>query len=133
MVSTSECVVDASAILAFVFRERGIDTVETWLERGAAASASTIQETVSKLVQKGASVDEAEEVVMALGLDIHALVTELAMAAGAMFPVTGAYGLSHGDRACLALSAHLGLPVITVDANWSNVASVLKVDVQQFR
>ena len=50
-----------------------------------------------------------------------------------MFPTTKRYGLGHGDRACLALGSALSLPVVTADANWSLVAAVLKVRVEQFR
>ena len=84
---------------------------------------------MSKLVQIGLDRREAEEAIVALGLDIHAL----ALAAGAMFPVTKAHGLSHGDRACLALGARLGVPILTADKAWSKVAPELGVTVDQFR
>ena len=129
----SACVVDASAILAYVFEERGAEAVDRWLDRGAAASALTVQETMSKLVEKGFSDGEAEEAILALGLNVVAIDTALAFAAGAMFPQTKPYGLSHGDRACLALGIQLDLPVVTADGNWSAVAPALKVRVEQFR
>ena len=88
---------------------------------------------MSKLVQKGFGDDDAEETIHSLGLRVHALDTSLAIAAGAMFPITKRHGLGHGDRACLALGIHLGLPVLTADANWSKVASNLGVHVEQFR
>lgn len=129
----SACVVDTSAILAYAFAERGAETVERWIDAGAAVSALTIQETVSKLCQTGLSQGEARELVLALGLRIHALDLDLAMSAGAMFAVTKAFGLSHGDRACLALGLKLSVPVVTADKAWSQVAGPLGLQVEQFR
>lgn len=39
---------------------------------------------------------------LALGLHIHALDIDLTVSAGGMFAVAKPFGLSHGDRACLA-------------------------------
>ena len=62
------CVIDTSAILAYAFAERGATKIERWIDAGAAASALTVQETLSKLCQTGMSQDETEELVLALGL-----------------------------------------------------------------
>ena len=70
---------------------------------------------------------------LSLGVEIHALDTELAIEAGAMFPVTKPHGLSHGDRACLALGIRLDLPVATADGNRSAVAPTPQVRVEPFR
>ena len=129
----SACVVDASAILAYAFKEKGAVKVGRWIDRGAAVSALTIQETVSKLRQAGLPKGDAEELCAALGLDVRALDLSLALAAGNMFPLTKRFGLSHGDRACLALGLALGVPVITADKRWSDVADDLAVKVEQFR
>ena len=129
----SACVLDASAILAYAYREKGAVKVESWIEKGAAVSALTIQEVVSKLAQNGMPRTEAEELTLSLGLGLHVLDLRLAIDAGMMFPITKEYGLSHGDRACLALAATLDVPVITADEAWSDVADSLAVEVVQFR
>lgn len=129
----SGCVLDTSAILAYVYDEHGAATVEEWIEKGAAASTLTAQETISKLAQNGMPRTEAEEVISSLGLVFHALDLKLAIEAGMMFPFTKAYGLSHGDRACLALTKVLAIPVLTADKAWSKVAEALDVEVIQFR
>ncbi len=129
----SACVVDASAILAYAFKEKGAAKVGRWIDKGAVVSTLTIQETVSKLRQAGLPKDDAEELCAALGLDVRVLDLSLALAAGNMFPLTKRFGLSHGDRACLALGLALGVPVITADKRWSDVADDLDVKVEQFR
>ncbi|MDY8111145.1 PIN domain-containing protein [Fulvimarina sp. 2208YS6-2-32] len=90
------CVIDTSAILAYAFAERGAANVERWIDGGAAASTLTVQEAVSKLCQSGKSRNEAEDLILSLGLVIQDLDLDLAFSAGAMFDLTKPYGLSHG-------------------------------------
>jgi PIN domain nuclease of toxin-antitoxin system len=39
------------------------------------------------------------------------------------------WGLSLGDRACLALAAALGVPAVTADRSWQSVAEAVGVQV----
>lgn len=127
------CVIDTSAILAYAFDEKGATKVEQWIDDGAAASGLTIQETVSKLCQTGMGLEEADELVRSLGLTVHPLDFDLGVRAGGMFALTKPFGLSHGDRACLALGQKLVVPVVTADKAWSKIASDLGLRVEQFR
>jgi PIN domain nuclease of toxin-antitoxin system len=127
------CVIDTSAILAYAFAEKGATKVERWIDEGAAVSTLTLQETISKLCQTGMGVEEAEELVRALGLVVHVLDFDLAVRAGGMFALTKPFGLSHGDRACLALGQKLAVPVVTADKAWSKVARDLALRIEQFR
>lgn len=129
----SSSVLDASAVLAFLAQEVGAERVEESMDAGAAISTLTVQEVVSKLVQRGMGTEAAAEAIAALGLAVHELSFDLAVDAGAMFPLTRQFGLSHGDRACLALGRALGLVVLTADKAWSEVAGALGVRVEQFR
>ena len=129
----STCVIDTSAILAYAFAEKGAAKVERCIDAGASASALTIQEAISKLCQTGMTQDEAEELVRSLGLDVRPLDLALAFKAGGMFALTKPFGLSHGDRACLALGQALALPVVTADKAWSKVAKDLGIRIEQFR
>ena len=45
----------------------------------------------------------------------------------------GRRGLSHGDRACLALARQLGLPAVTADRPWADVAIALGDEVSLIR
>ena len=129
----SACVIDTSAILAYAFKEKGATKVERWIDAGAAVSTLTIQETVSKLCQNAMPMNEVTELVSSLGLEIHHLDLDLAFRAGGMFKVTRSFGLSHGDRACLALGQKMAAPIITADKAWSKVADELGIRVEQFR
>lgn len=126
-------VLDTSALLAYLAGEAGAERIERSLDAGAAASTLMVQETVSKLVQRGMTPEDAASAVADLGLETHDLTFPLAVDAGALFPLTRRHGLSHGDRACLVLARRLGVPAVTADKAWSDVAGEIGVRVEQFR
>ena len=103
------CVVDSSALLASLLDEPGGDVVDGWLRRGVVVSTLNVQELVSKIVRDGGTRDDAVATIEDLALEAqHDLTAALAIEAGAMIVHTRAYGLSHGDRACLALARSSG-------------------------
>lgn len=64
-----------------------------------------------------------------LGLTVIPFDEDLALRTGLLRPATSDYGLSLGDRACLALGQHLHRPVLTADRMWKTVK--LGVDIQR--
>ena len=128
------CVVDSSALLASLLDEPGGDVVDGWLRRGVVVSTLNVQELVSKIVRDGGTRDDAVATIEDLALEAqHDLTAALAIEAGAMIVHTRAYGLSHGDRACLALARYLDLPALTADRDWAKVAEAVGVRVELIR
>ncbi|MBM2575371.1 type II toxin-antitoxin system VapC family toxin [Jannaschia sp. Os4] len=126
-------VLDTSALIAFVFEEPGTDEVETWLDKGAAASSVVLQELLTRLLREGFDRGDADEAVENLGLSLFDHTPELAAAAANLYPVTRRFGLSHGDRSCLALAAALGVPAVTADREWASVGIELGASVELIR
>lgn len=122
------CVVDTSTVFVDLNEEQGVDQARRWL-RDAAMSAINLQEVVSKCLDKGVPAEAIPALIAALRLDVRPLDASLAMEAGMMELVTARLGLSHGDRACLALARKLGLPAVTADQAWADVAQELGVEV----
>lgn len=133
MTDVVACAIDTSAILAHLQGEAGGDVVLDWLERGAAASILNVQELASKLAEAGVERGQVEATVADLSLDVRPITLELALDAGFMRADAGRRGLSHGDRACLALARSLGLPAVTADRPWADVAPALGVEVSLIR
>ncbi|WP_142594264.1 PIN domain-containing protein [Pseudorhizobium endolithicum] len=125
----SACVIDTSAIMAYLNEENGAGTSESWLDRGATISALCVQETTANLVQRGVDQESALEMINALGLETHSLDFALAIDGGALISVTQPKGLSHGDGACLSLARRLGLPAVTADRVWAEIADDVGVEV----
>lgn len=113
-------VLDASAVLTLLNEEPGHELVSTALDE-AAMSSVNLAEVVSQLADHGMTEPEIHQVVDALGIEIHDLDVAAAYAAGLLRPVSRRYGLSLGDRACLALARHLDLPALTADRAWAEL------------
>ena len=122
------CVVDTSAVFVDLNEEPGAEEARRWLH-DAAISAINLQEVVSKSIDKGVPPDAIPGLIAALRFDVRPLDASLAIDAGIMRAATARLGLSHGDRACLALARKLGLPVVTADRAWAEVAQELGVEV----
>lgn len=123
-------VLDASAILAHINNEPGSDRAEAHFG-DALISAVNYSEIVAKLAERGASLGLIRAALSRYGLQIAAFTEELAELTGALRPATKAFGLSLGDRACLALGQLSGLPVLTADKSWKDLN--LPVEVQLLR
>jgi ribonuclease VapC len=115
------CVLDASALLAFLQREKGHEIVEQALIAGAAISQVNIAEVVSKLSQAGIPPDTIYKVLALPNLDMVDLDTAMAYRVGLLRSPTKLVRLSLSDRACLALAQFLKLPVLTTDSTWSSL------------
>jgi ribonuclease VapC len=117
----SSAVLDSSAVLALLLAEPGAERVRACLP-GALLSTVNLAEVISKLCERGMPAGEARRAVEMIGAEPVDFDREQASLVGALRPVTRAAGLSLGDRACLALGRLRGLPVLTTDAAWGQVA-----------
>lgn len=120
-------VLDASALLCLLNGEAGADRVAQALP-SAVIGAANLAEVVGKLRDRGLSMEEVEEVLGGLQLDIRPLMAAQAYAMGHLRPATRAFGLSLGDRACLALAAELGVSALTADQAWAGVEAGVEVE-----
>lgn len=121
---------DSSALLAITFNENGAARAEAVL-KGGILSTVNASELVARFVEVGAKESQARQWLLRFGLDIRPFDQELAIATGLLRATTKHFGLSLGDRACIALAQQLDRPVITADQRWSTLD--LGVDVQQIR
>ena len=126
----SEIVVDSSAVLAAITDEPGGDEVERDI-RGARISAVNLSEIIGWLAERGFAPENIVRIVTSFDLTVEVFDRSRALAAGLLAAQTKRRGISFGDRACLALTAELGLPVVTGDRNWRNLD--IGVDVRLFR
>ncbi len=125
-----EVVLDASAILAFINNESGMEVVMPLIE-SAIINTVTLAEVVTKLSELGMSESAVQDTLAGLGVQVVPFDEGQAFLAGMLRPATRRFGLSLRDRACLALGITLGLPVITSDRNWARVP--LDLDVRLIR
>jgi PIN domain nuclease of toxin-antitoxin system len=125
----ADVVLDASALLALLNEEPGGDVVEEAVTSGATISAVNLAEVVTKLVEIGASQAEISDVLDPLSLRVIPFDESLAYATGALRTVSRRFGLSLGDRACLALGLSLKATVLTSDRAWEKLGLPLQLRV----
>jgi ribonuclease VapC len=127
-------VLDASALLALVYRERGVERVQTAIRRGALISIVNWAESLSRMSELGEVVDVAVPRVKtqaaALGsLQIVSFEERDAIEAARLRGPTRHLGLSLADRACLALGRLRRLPVLTTDRAWRSLHISVRIEV----
>lgn len=116
----SKIVLDSSAVLALLRGEPGADIVEQSIDT-AAMSAVNLQEVAKELVRDGIDYADVRDIVNGLSLEILAHDQDAAFRAAELFPLTRQYGSGLGDRSCMALALHLGVPVLTTDREWTKI------------
>jgi ribonuclease VapC len=119
-------VLDASALLALLRGETGADKVNAALSGTAAINAINWAEVLSTLADLGDPPDEVcarltDSGVLGQTLLLWPADEALAVEIARLRTTTRPFGLSLGDRACLALALQLNLPVLTADRIWTKV------------
>ena len=113
-------VLDASAVLAVANSEPGQEKVRPFLQRSV-IGAVNLSEVLGKLVEKGMTLAQAEDDVRQFVGEVVPLDFSLASLTAELFPLAKPFGLSLGDRACLALGKQLNLTVLTAEQNWAKL------------
>jgi ribonuclease VapC len=127
------CVLDASALLAYLNDEAGADLVEAALLRGSAISAVNLAEVLSKLAEVGEDPEDVSENLKRRGLlggklVVSALSADDAVIIASLHRSTKTHGLSLGDRACLGLALRLHVPALTADRAWLRLKVAVRVE-----
>ena len=118
----NKVVLDTSAVLAYLFEEAGAEQVSPVLETASGLISSVnFAELVSKLTDQGMPPVIIRETLFGLELELVPYDEEQAFITGELRTVSKAYGLSQGDRACLALGIVKQLSVLTANRIWLNV------------
>ncbi|WP_420463246.1 type II toxin-antitoxin system VapC family toxin [Candidatus Palauibacter sp.] len=112
---------DASALLALVFEEKGATRVWDAVRRGAAISAVNAAEVASRLGGEGWTREEVEGFFEESSIEVVPFDRPAALLSGSYRQPTRHLGLSLGDRACLATARQLGLAALTADRAWAEL------------
>jgi len=113
-------VLDASALLALLNQESGHRQIEEVLPN-AVMSAVNVSEVISVLIRNQITDEEARNITADLVKEIIPFDESQAYIAASLIKKTKRYGLSFGDRACLALAKVNRIPVLAADKIWSKL------------
>jgi ribonuclease VapC len=113
-------ILDASALLALIFGEKGANHVQEALKRGVYMTTVNLCETMTKMLREGFTYKETTDI-----LEMRIMPIEvdgaLAYKAAELDIHTSKYGLSLGDRICVAAAWRWGYTAMTADQSWKNI------------
>lgn len=116
-------VLDASALLAFLFRETGHEIVSKHIN-DACISTVNMSEVIGRFVRDGIDPAPLVEKLLESSIQTIPFTFTHAIYAARLLRQTSRYGLSLGDRACLGLAQERALAVLTADAAWERLSEV---------
>jgi ribonuclease VapC len=115
-------------VLAVLLGERGSDRVVTVLEGGLLSTVNLV-EVHTRMISLGAAAAQVWSRIRNFNCEICPLTEEHARIAAELVTETRPYGLSLGDRACLALAIERNATVYTTDRTWKNLHLGIQVEV----
>ncbi len=126
--TTGKVVLDASALLAVLRNEPGGERVAPHLSRSI-MSAVNVAEVAAILSRRGMVASSVLADVSKIIGEIRPFDADQARLSATLDEKTRAFGLSLGDRACLALGVSTGLTVLTADGAWAKVGLEVAIEV----
>ena len=127
----SRVVLDASAILALLYREPGAERIENLLsleDTKVLISSVNLSEIYARLLRDEVHEDEAFRLLENLKLTVAPFTEADAYRAGRLQRKGQTAGLSFGDRACLALAETHRAVAWTADRAWTKVELNVQVE-----
>jgi len=121
-------VLDASAVLAVILNEPGNQRVLPFLE-GGLFSTVNLAEVHTRLLQRGVPAEDAWSGISGLQCEVCFFSDAQARIAAEVIGKTRPYGLSLGDRACLALAIEREATVYTTDRAWRELSLGVPIEV----
>lgn len=113
-------ILDASALLAYMYNEPGAEKVNPHLS-GALVSTVNLSEVLTRLARDEKDTEIVLQAIEAVGIEVVPFSTRHAHFAARLIKDTARHGLSLADRACLALGIDSKQPVLTADRIWTKI------------
>lgn len=117
----TKIIFDASAIIALFAKEKGYETIKAYLKDAVISSVNVAEVYKYCLEIQNLTSEEAENLFIILGIKIINFTNQQALITAKLLNKTKSYGLSLGDRACIALAMIENSPVITCDSIWKKI------------
>jgi ribonuclease VapC len=119
---------DSSAILALLLSEPGGSRVAPVLHNGVLSTVN-LAEVHTVLLRRGEDSITAWKKLTALPFEVCPLTQQQARLVAELEASTKRFGLSLGDRACLALAIERKAKVYTTDRTWKSLSLGIEVEV----
>ncbi|HJD59317.1 MAG TPA: type II toxin-antitoxin system VapC family toxin [Rickettsia endosymbiont of Omalisus fontisbellaquei] len=117
----SKIIFDASALIALFAKEDGYQLIKKHMRDGVISSVN-IAEVYKYCIEKQGLTEETAKILIKLSdIKIIDFCPEQALISANIINKTKIYGLSLGDRACIALAIFKNYPILTCDKVWQKL------------
>ena len=117
----SKIVFDSSALIMLFAKEKGYEIINQHM-KNAIISSVNIAEVYKYCIEvQNLTEDDCRTLIKLSGIKIIEFCEEQALITAKIIKKTKQYGLSLGDRACIALAMLKNHPVLTCDKIWQKV------------
>jgi len=123
---SKKVLLDTSAIIALLKKEPGYETLEEVIANSS-ISIINLSELVSVLTRSGIAENEIDEIIKDIIPEVTPFNEDIAINTGKLIKQTKDFGLSFGDRACIATGIYYNMPVYTTDKVWKDLRTLAKV------
>jgi ribonuclease VapC len=120
-------VLDSSAVLTVFLSERGAEIVAPILGSSLLSTVNLV-EVCTTLLNRGAAPELVWSRIRMTQCEFCPLTDQLARIAAELVPITRPFGLSLGDRACLALAIERKATVYTTDRIWTKLDLGIRIE-----
>jgi PIN domain nuclease of toxin-antitoxin system len=123
---------DTSALIALLKKEPGYEEIEDIIANSAISSVN-LSELVAVLARSGISDLDIDEMIKDIVPEIIPFCEYTSIKAGKLLTITKTYGLSLGDRACIATGDFYEMEIHTTDKAWLKVQSEITAKITVIR
>jgi ribonuclease VapC len=113
-------VLDSSVVIAVLLSEPGHENAIPYLD-GSILSSVNVAEILARMIKFQVPLETALHWLQRYQFDVVNFDTDLAVIATSLLPKTNPFGLSLGDRACIATAINKQCKVITFDRVWEKL------------
>lgn len=124
----SAAVLDSSAVLALLLAEPGADRVASVLQQSLLSTVN-LTEVHTRLLRLGEPSNTAWDRISELPCEICPFSRKQSRIAAELIAFTRPFGLSLGDRACLALAIERSARAYTADRDWRKLSLATEIEV----
>lgn len=117
----SKVVFDASALIALFAKENGYRLIKKHMKDGIISSVNIAEVYKYCIETQGLTEEEAKTLIRLSDIRIIDFCPDQALISAKICNKTKAYGISLGDRACIALAMLRNYPILTCDKIWQKL------------
>jgi PIN domain nuclease of toxin-antitoxin system len=117
----NKVVFDSSAFIALLAKEKSYSFLRSHLKNAIISAVSLADVYKYCIEEQNLTKDDCLKLTELSGLKVIEFCNEQALISAYIISQTKPYGLSLGDRACLALALYKKSPIVTCDKIWERV------------